>query len=221
MITLSMEQFTKLNSRSPVECKCEQCNSLFYRVKHDLQTAIRRKEPISFCSPKCYGLYRNTKTTVKCLWCKSEVVRIPTTKNVFCSRSCSAKYNNTHKTFGTRRSKLERFLEEQIKLSYPNLELICNSKSVIGSELDFYFPRLRLAIELNGILHYEPIYGTDKFSKIVDNDRQKVRLCEAMGIELAVINSSSCSRMSAVFKTKYLGITRELIDSVIDRGNLG
>jgi hypothetical protein len=32
--------------------------------------------------------------------------------------------------------------------------------------LDFYFPELRFAIELNGITHYEPIYGEDKFEKI-------------------------------------------------------
>ena len=98
---------------------------------------------------------------------------------LFCSSSCAAKYNNAHKTYGTRRSKLEAYLESQLRSEFPQLELICNGKNAIGSELDFYFPQLRLAIELNGILHYEPIYGADRLERTQANDQQKGISCNA------------------------------------------
>ena len=46
-------------------------------------------------------------------------------------------------------------------------------KSVINSELDFYFPNLKLAIEINGPLHYKPIYGKDKLIQIQNNNRDR------------------------------------------------
>lgn len=66
---------------------------------------------------------------------------------------------------------MEEFIGKQIQEHFPNLKFIANGKEIIGSELDFYFPTLRLAIELNGIFHYEPIYGKDKLKKIVQNDQ--------------------------------------------------
>ena len=78
--------------------------------------------------------------------------------HLFCNHSCAATYNITHKTVGTRRSKLEVWLESQLRELYPNLTLLPNDKTAINSELDFYFPELKLAFELNGIFHYEPIY---------------------------------------------------------------
>ena len=45
---------------------------------------------------------------------------------------------------------------------YSDLTFSCNQKEIIGSELDFYFPTLKLAIQINGPLHYYPIYGKKK-----------------------------------------------------------
>lgn len=196
--------------------KCEQCGIEFYKTAYEQKRTKR-----NFCSFDCWTLFQYERKEVECKKCgilfakrQSEINK---TKNNFCSKSCAASYNNTHKTYGTRRAKLEVFLEEQIKEHYPELELICNQKTAIESELDFYFPQLRFAIELNGITHYEPIYGADKFEKIQNNDKRKVIACYEKGIELAIVDTSSCSYLSANNKEKYKNLIFGLIDQVKNR----
>jgi hypothetical protein len=200
---------------------CQQCNIEFYKKPYEI-----KRIPNHFCSRKCYAQYtKDTKhlynTEVVCIKCNNSFIKrnseIKKTPNNFCSKSCAASYNNTHKTYGTRRAKLEVFLEEQIKEHYPELELICNQKTAIESELDFYFPQLRFAIELNGITHYEPIYGADKFEKIQNNDKRKVIACYEKGIELAIVDTSSCSYLSANNKEKYKNLIFGLLEQVKNR----
>lgn len=199
----------------PLEVSCINCNKVIKRYPSDLNSTGKY-----WCSVICR--YPNNKhQTVNCLKCNkeflkrnSECLRLP---SHFCSRSCSSSYNNTHKKYGIRRSKLEIYLEEEIRKNYPHLELICNQKSVIESELDFYFPELRFAIELNGITHYEPIYGEYKFEKIKNNDKRKVIACYEKDIELAIIDSSSCSYLNDSAKNKYRKIVFELLEKVKNR----
>ena len=80
--------------------------------------------------------------------------------------SCAATYNNKNKTHGTRRSKLECFIEKKLSELYPDLTIHYNQKDTINSELDIYIPSFKLAFELNGIFHYEPIYGEEKLNQI-------------------------------------------------------
>lgn len=131
----------------------------------------------------------------------------------FCNHSCSAAYNNTHKTKGCRRSKLEIYLESQLKLLFPNLDLRFNEKSAINSELDIYIPSLKLAFELNGIFHYEPIYGADKLSQIQNNDNRKFQACLERGIELCIIDTSTYSYFKEQTAKKYLEIVLNIIRS--------
>ena len=88
------------------------------------------------------------------------------TKNNFCSKSCAAIFNNKNKEYGIRRSKIEVLIEDMIKSDFPNISFSCNNKSIIESELDFYFPELKIAIQINGPTHYKPIYGQEKFVQI-------------------------------------------------------
>jgi hypothetical protein len=200
---------------------CNHCSTYFYKKPAEI-----KRSSTNFCNRNCAVEYRKSLkylyyTEVECLNCttkfnkkNSEIAKSP---NNFCSKSCSASYNNTHKTYGTRRSKLEIYLEEQIREHYPYLELICNQKTAIESELDFYFPQLRFAIELNGITHYEPIYGEDKFEKIQNNDKRKVIACYEKDIEIAIIDSSSCKYLSPNNKEKYKNIVFDLIEKVRHR----
>jgi hypothetical protein len=57
----------------------------------------------------------------------------------------------------------------------------------LGIELDFYFPDIRLAIEINGIVHYEPIYGPKTFERIQNADQQKIIKTSELGIELIIV----------------------------------
>ena len=192
---------------------CQQCNIEFYKSETE-----QRKTKRNFCSKDCFNKFQFIQVQVECKKCNKTFHKrqseIKKTLNNFCSKSCAASYNNTHKSYGTRRAKLEVFLEEQIKEHYPELELHCNQKTAIESELDFYFPKLRFAIELNGITHYEPIYGNDKFEKIQNNDERKAITCYEKGIELAIIDTSSCSYLSANNKEKYKNLVFGLIERV-------
>tara|TARA_S200002703_G_scaffold83816_1_gene72217 strand:+ start:169 stop:867 length:699 start_codon:yes stop_codon:yes gene_type:complete len=212
-----------IKSREIIEIACDHCGTIKQTTKHKIQNKFRKKPNRKgiYCSSQCSGLDNRTVPVIPCSECNKPVRRYRDARSKsdrrFCNRSCAASYNNKNKTYGTRRSKLEIYLEEQIRLEYPNLEMICNEKSAIGSELDFYFPQLKLAIELNGIFHYEPIYGQDKLEKIQNNDKQKMRRCLEEGIEFCTVDSSSCSYLSKHNKTKYLNIFKQIIEPLLGR----
>lgn len=197
-------------------CICDYCHIDFYKPIAEVKRCMK-----NYCSKKCMGMGNVTKQEVECKQCKvkflkllSQILKSP---NHYCSSSCAASYNNSHKTFGIRRAKLEVYLEDQIRAHYPELELICNQKSTINSELDFYFPELRFAIELNGITHYEPIYGEKTFNKVQNNDKRKVIACYEKGIELAIVDSSTCSYLNESAKDKYKNLIFELLEMVRHR----
>jgi very-short-patch-repair endonuclease len=108
--------------------------------------------------------------------------------NHFCGKSCAASYNNANKTHGTRRSKLEKFIENKLRKKFPTLEITTNDIVATSFELDFYFPTIKLALEINGIFHREAIYGNEKLRKIQLNDSRKSSVCLTRGIQLVIYN---------------------------------
>lgn len=130
----------------------------------------------------------------------------------FCDLRCTALYRNKHKKTGTRRSKLEVWLELELKKQYPGLSLLFNEREVIGSELDIYIPILSLAFELNGIFHYEPIYGQERLASIQNNDDRKFQACLEKGVELCIIDSSQFKHFKPEKAQKYLDIISGIIN---------
>lgn len=204
-----------------VTCQCQICHKFFDVQPKTLRSKTKqgRKNPGRFCSRACYGKFIRNRISVTCDNCGLVFAKHPSKlmPHNFCSQSCAATYNNTHKTTGTRRSKLEAYLEERLRSSFPSLTLICNGKDAIGSELDFYFPQLCLAIELNGFLHYEPIYGQDKLEKIQANDQQKFLACHRAGIELCVIDTSTAIHTTSIVKERYWTIVKNLVVPLLGR----
>jgi hypothetical protein len=133
-------------------------------------------------------------------------------KNHFCSQSCTISYNNKHKTTGNRRSKLEIYLENQLTILYPNLPIDYNLKLAINSELDIYIPSLNLAFELNGIFHYEPIFGINKLDQIRNNDISKSKACIDNRIDLCIIDTSDQKYVKPSTSQKYLDIIIKIIN---------
>ena len=175
-----------------------------------------------FCSLRCRYGYQEKGVELPCARCQRPVRKTPgqlrqTLRNVFCSKSCAAVFNNAHKRGGTRRSTLEVFIEQRIRAEYRGLTVECNKHDPINAELDFYFPELRLAVELNGIFHYQPIYGQEKFERIKEKDRQKLARCLAAGIELCVIDVSDAAYRTREVKEKYWSVIKELVASVQKR----
>jgi len=219
MIPLYIQtDFDSSKPKDLLPCKCKQCNKTFKRTKHQIQTFLNPNHHATgdFCSKKCSGLNDRNKQIVNCLNCSltfekpnDQIKRSP---NHFCSRSCSTTYRNTHKSSGTRRSKLEFYLEEQLLSLYPNLEFHFNRKDTINSELDIYIPSLKLAFELNGIFHYEPIYGSDKLNQIQNNDTNKFQNCIEQQISLCVIDTSTLINFKPIKAKKYFDIIVNIIN---------
>lgn len=176
-----------------------------------------------YCSPKCntLDLQEHGSQSVSCDWCHVSFVKknsqVKQTKHNFCNHSCAANYTNAHKTVGTRRSKLEVWLEEQLRQRYSNLEILFNAKETINSELDIHFPSLDLAFELNGIFHYEPIYGSEKLASIQNNDQRKFQACLEKGIELCVLDVSMLKYFKPAKCQRFLNIIVGVIDAKIQR----
>jgi hypothetical protein len=213
------EEYKLAKSRDKLPCECSICEKKFYKIKYDLQKIIKKnnKHKPLFCSYECM----RTREKVNCTNCSIEFEKIPTeikkskSGNHFCSKTCSTTYNNKNKTFGTRRSKLEIWLEQELKLIYPNMHIDFNKKDTIGSELDIFIPTLKTAFELNGILHYEPIYGLDKLNKIQENDMSKTKACSEANIDLFIIDTSTQKYVNAFTSKKYLNVITNIIDELL------
>ncbi len=201
-----------------VPCECKNCNSIFNISKSCAKRGIKGTRQNDFCSRKCVTDYKTKKGTIecKCLNCEKTFIKYKGEANKhpnhFCSRSCSATYNNKNKKIGIRRSKLEMWIEKKLNNLYPNLEIYYNRKDVINSELDIYIPSLKLAFELNGIFHYEPIYGEEKLKQIENNDTRKFQACLEKQIELCIIDVSKLSYFKESNAMPYLNIILNILN---------
>ena len=222
IVLFTDEEFNNAKSRSLLPLQCKQCGSLFYKTKNEIQKF--NKNPVSkirthdFCSRQCCNKSRDISIDTTCESCQIDI-KVPNrvfnkskTCRFYCSKSCAAKYNNTHKTIGTRRSKLELQIEQQLIQLYPNLEINFNKKDAIESELDIYIPSLKLAFELNGIFHYEPIYGDEKLQSIQNNDTNKFMKCQQKQISLCIIDTSKQSYFKEQTAKPFLKIITSIID---------
>ena len=198
---------------------CYFCKTLFKMTLKYFNLNKKRGKYKNYCSVECANKGHNIKVEIHCKLCnKSKYVQhsLNDGKNRFCSKSCAASYNNTHKKHGTRRSKMEKWLEIKLTELYPELKILYNNKEAINSEIDVYIPELKLAIELNGIFHYEPIYGEGKLSSIQFNDKNKFKLCHEAGISLCIIDTSKLSYMIEKNCLPYLEIIIKIINENIE-----
>ncbi len=199
---------------------CDQCGGTFARRKRPKEQ--ERKHQRTYCSKRCQDEGMMRHATIPCAWCEKPVtrrskhIRMDKSVHVFCNHSCAASYNNRHKTKGTRRSTLERWMESELRSRYPDLDIVFNGKDAIGSELDILFPSLCLAFELNGIFHYEPVFGQPKLDSVRDNDRRKFAACHEKGIGLCVIDVSTMKRFTEHRATEYLRIVTRIADEAIN-----
>jgi hypothetical protein len=186
MIILTPDEIFKLKKVTDlIDLKCEQCGSTFQSEKRNAQKVLKH------ISIKGY----------KQNWLK------------FCNHSCATSYNNDHKTTGSNRSKLEKWLEQQLTILYPNLEIHYNLRNSINAELDIYIPSLKLAFELNGIFHYEPIFGEDRLLSAKTNDERKFQACLEHGIELCIIDTSKLN--GSIKNTKKIQPFLDIVTNLI------
>jgi hypothetical protein len=216
-ILYTQAEFDSAKSTDKLLCQCYYCGQSFGLPKKKIKFHLPLNDGRGkYCSKKCQSLSQITEVSVNCTNCskplKKTLSESKKSKNHFCSRSCSVSYNNKNKTHGTRRSKLEIWLEEQLTNLYPVLNIQYNQKSAIGSELDIYIPSLNLAFELNGIFHYEPIYGVNKLEQIQENDKSKTKACHEAKIDLCIIDTSGQKYVKPSTSKKYLNIIINIIN---------
>jgi len=200
---------------------CPQCANTFITSKHKIQRSfsLTQNHANIYCSKECVSKSRETtRVYANCGYCGKPTyasgASFISSKSglIFCNHSCSCSYSNTHKTTGTRRSKLEIWLEEKLQTLYPNTDFLFNDKTTINSELDIYLPKLKLAFELNGIFHYEPIFGKEKLDKIQNNDANKFQLCQQHEISLCIIDTSWIKYNKESNFQKVLDIITNILD---------
>lgn len=203
------------SSSYTVHLICDTCGTSFELMQNNYQHCIRKGHIKNYCSRRCSNLAQRRAIEIECANCGKIIQRTPSQiggKNSFCSSSCAATYNNTHKTHGTRRSKLEKYIEDELSKLYPYLEILYNNKTAINSELDIYIPSFKLAFELNGIYHYEPIHGQNKLDSIQQNDKNKFQLCIENNISLCIIDTSGLKYFKPDNANKYLKIITNILN---------
>lgn len=215
----TQEEFQKANYKTLLPFKCKYCSITFYKPKSYTRLYLnpRQCQTGDYCSSKCSTASHFNQELVNCLECKKQFYKvlnqIKRSPNHFCSSSCSAKHTNKNKRHGCRISKLEIWLQEQLTILYPNLEIHYNRKDAINSELDIYIPSLNLAFELNGIFHYEPIFGAKKLEQTQTNDHSKSKACIDNQIDLCIIDTSGQNRFTPESSQKYLNIIIDIINN--------
>jgi hypothetical protein len=214
------EEFKNTKSTDKLLCECLYCFKPFGVEKKLITFELKNnRNRHIYCSTECYFNSQKVKPILfECKNCNIKFDRRESSNkktnsgNFFCSQSCSTTFNNKNKSHGNRRSKLEVWLENELKTIYPNLPIDFNSKDAIGSELDIFFPTINFAVELNGIFHYEPIYGVDKLNKIQENDKSKTKLCHDLKIDLCIIDVSEQKYVKPSTSKKYLDIITNIVN---------
>lgn len=114
---------------------------------------------------------------------------------------------------------MEKALFEMLIENFHDLEIIANDRKTLdGLEIDIFIPKLRLAIEWNGIVHFKPIYGEEKLLNVQEKDRQKLQLANEKSIRLIVIPDYT-SKYSLV-KEAFSKI-KEIIENLLSEQVLG
>lgn len=215
----SKEEYEVL-TKLPYECL--QCGKTFYVLKAEIKyDAKKGRVRGRYCSMECVNKALVNKKLYSCTNCGKAVYKTPSefrrskSGRVFCSKSCAVTYNNTHKKYGTRRSKLEIFIEQRLKDLYPTLQVLYNDKTAIDSELDIYIPALKLAFEINGIFHYKPIYGQEKLERTQANDQLKLHRTYQKDIALVSIDVSKFGHFKESEAILYVNYIQEMIEEQI------
>lgn len=71
-------------------------------------------------------------------------------------------------------------------------------------ELDIWIPSVKIAVEVNGPVHYKPLYGEERFLQAQKNDTLKSKEAKEKGILLICIDVGS-----ETYKRKYSDMTKE------------
>lgn len=110
----------------------------------------------------------------------------------------------------TEGSKIEKFLLD--KLQQNGYTVLFHTKQLMAGtelELDFYFPALRVVLEIDGPAHFFPIWGEAALQKKIKSDTQKSGLILSQGMVLL--------RVKYMSKNTSKLLTNRLYDQLIEQ----
>lgn len=101
IVKYTKEEYENAKSTNKLALECEKCGNIFYAEKKQIKHELKFKRGrLKFCSVECSDLAHRKSHNLNCEECGKEievndkVYRKSKTKHFFCSKSCSAKYNN-------------------------------------------------------------------------------------------------------------------------------
>jgi hypothetical protein len=204
---------------------CIICDSSFLVSRNRIMTAKLRNSIAIYCSHSCRNLAFiktvgwQSKTEITCQECQKVFIGYAKNSRTrgerkYCSLSCLATHRNKYESKGYTRSKFEIWLEKQLEVIFPTLNMLFNDRKAIGLELDIYIPSLSLAIEINGIYHYRPIRGEKALDSIRRRDIKKLTKCKEKNISVYVVDISKMNTMNELEANDYLKLIEEKIKDV-------
>lgn len=216
----------KYSYKKKIEVTCDSCFGKF--KKYQSKIAITSH---NFCNMQCKSKFefesKVSKIELNCPKCSKTYYLLPSVfktrikqsvSNLFCSRDCYYEHLKSFKPIrpksGNRRSNLEKFIQLQIEKYFPNTNVIYNGK-FCNYELDIYFPDLNYGIEINGFVHYHPIYGIETLRKIQNRDVLKKYVCSEHKVLLNVISVLEPTK-SEIIKSKYWTLVSDSIQNRIE-----
>jgi hypothetical protein len=215
-VSLSCEECKESFSVLPHVAKRKRENKKIFCSKRCYYSHNKRSKELSErdilkAYPQVKKIYHKNKILsidLECEQCKNIFTRNPKKirdKNksgkMFCSKSCRMKYFNIHHHINKGCSKNisfpEDFLFEKLSEQFPSLIILRNDRKALksGYEIDIYIPALRFGIEVNGPVHYMPIFGEERLKSVKFKDCYKYQEMHSLGISFLVIDvSKSMSR---------------------------
>lgn len=197
-----LEMKYKDGEKTEVVCKCD-CGNIIKRIatyltsgdttscgcaKKEITSQTNTKDFTGLVSPYGVKLLRRSYQDNRGVWrwvcecgkCKKEFVALP------------AKIFNGHTTSCgcTKQSSGERYIENlliELKANYTYDYVIKDCKNIHPLRFDFYMPDLKVAIEYNGLQHYQPVDyfgGEEQFKLQQKLDNQKREYCLDKNISL-------------------------------------
>lgn len=171
-----------MRSEGCKECGLEICRNVRRKTKEEVQKDLDEKFNFKY---ELIGEYKGNKveTQFRCRDCGYEFTA--RTNDVLSGRRvCKKCYLNRNK------SNLEEIIDNLLKNN--NIEYIfqCSNKNLnfLGRQtLDFYLPKYKIAIECQGIQHFQTVEhfgGEKRLKRTMELDKEKKIICENNGIEI-------------------------------------